>query len=136
MAPWSRHSPAGSLAPAITGEQVPALAASAQETQLPVHVVRQQTPCAQIPETHSVPSAQEAPGCLRPHEPFWHTNGGEMQSASVVQVLLQTLVPQRNGEHEVDGRDTHVPAPSQLDDGVAVVFMQVASRHEVPAAYL
>jgi hypothetical protein len=33
---------------------------------VPVHAVRQQTPCAQNPLLHSVPAVQEAPSGLRP----------------------------------------------------------------------
>jgi hypothetical protein len=41
---------------------------SAHDLQAPVQVVAQQTPWAQLPDTHSRPSAQNAPLGLRPHE--------------------------------------------------------------------
>ena len=109
--------PVGSAPSAGTGAQVPAVAASAQDRQVPVQAVRQQTPCAQMPLVHSAPSAQVAPSDLRPHEPAVHTAGAS-QSASAEQLALHTDAPQLNGKHEVEAGVTQVPAPSQVDPGV------------------
>ena len=43
------------------------------DLQAPVQGVAQQTPCAQLPDAHSRPSAQNAPLGLRPHELPLHT---------------------------------------------------------------
>jgi hypothetical protein len=129
--------PVGSVPPPGTGEQVPAVAASAHERQVPVQAVRQQTPCAQNPVVHSCPSAQVAPGGLRPQEPPVHT-AGAAQSASAVQVALHTEAPQWKGKHEVEEGVTHLPAPSHVAPGVNVVppAGQLGSAQGIPCAYL
>jgi hypothetical protein len=91
-APWSLHVPVGSAAPDATGAQVPRADVSAQDMQVPAQAVRQQTPCAQKPVAHSVPSPQLAPADLRPHEPPTHTEG-VWQSASAVHVPLHAAAP-------------------------------------------
>ena len=58
---------------------------SAQDMQLPVHAVRQQTPCAQNPPLHSLPAAQAAPSGLRPQLDAVQTLP-DVQSADVVQL--------------------------------------------------
>jgi hypothetical protein len=92
-AAWPTHWFAGSVPPAATGVQVPALPASAQDMQLDPHAVAQQTPCAQIPVLHSVPPAQVAPVDFSPHEPPLQTLPGA-QSAFEVHVALQAAAPQ------------------------------------------
>jgi hypothetical protein len=128
--------PVGSAPSAGTGEQVPAVAGTAHERQVPVQAVRQHTPCAQKLVPHSVASAQVAPAGFRPHEPLLQTAGGA-QSASAAQVALQTCAPQRNGKHELAVGVTQLPAPSQVDPGVNVVspIAQVASWQGVPWRY-
>jgi hypothetical protein len=97
VAPWSLQVPVGSVPPAAIGEQVPAVPVSAQERQLAVQLVAQQTPCAQMPLVHSLAAAQGAPFPLRPHEPARQT-AGATQSASAVQLVRQVaVVPQRYG---------------------------------------
>jgi hypothetical protein len=125
----------GSVPPAGTGVQVPAVAARAHERQRPVQSVLQQTPCAQKPLAHSLPSAHVAPGDLRPHEPFVHIAGGP-QSSSVVQLALHAEAPQRNGKHEVAPGVTQAPAPSHVEPGVKVVVVggQLGSPQGVPCA--
>jgi len=132
-APWSRHWPAGSLLPAPTGAQVPALPSSAHDMQLPVQSVLQHAPWAQIPLLHSVPSPQIAPSGFRPHDPLLQTPGGA-QSASAVHVDLQAATPQRKGKQVIAAGVTQVPAPSQLPAGVrvAVPVGQLADRQGVP----
>lgn len=71
--------------------QVPGLDASAHDWQVPVHVVAQQTLCAQIPELQSSPKLQAAPSALREQVPALQTFG-RTQSASPVQLILQTRV--------------------------------------------
>lgn len=65
--PWSAHIPAGSE-PVITGEHVPSEPLSEQSRHGPLHVVRQQTPCWQMPVSHWTPVWQEAPGGAGPQE--------------------------------------------------------------------
>ncbi len=125
----------GSAPPLGTGVQVPAVVGKAHDRQVPVQAVRQQTDCAQKPLPHSVPSAQVAPGDLRPHEPPVHTAGGS-QSASAPQLALHAEAPQRNGKHELAAGVTQAPAPSHVEPGVKVVPVdgQLASPHGVPCA--
>jgi hypothetical protein len=127
--------PVGSAAPEATGAHVPSAEASAQDMQLPMQAVRQQTPCEQKPVAHSVPSPQVAPGDLRPHDPPAHTDGA-WQSASALHVPLHAATPHLYGAHEVDVGFTQVPAPSQAEPGVNVVEPagQEASAQGVPAA--
>jgi hypothetical protein len=97
VAPWSLHVPVGSIPPAAIGEHVPAVPVSAQDRQLAVQVVAQQTPCAQTPLVHSLAAAHAAPLPLSPHDPPVHT-AGATQSASAVQLLAQApAAPHRNG---------------------------------------
>jgi len=132
-APAFVHVFVGSVPPTGTGVQVPAVAASAHDRHVPVQAVLQQTLCAQKPLAHSAPSAQVAPGDLRPHEPFVHIAGGP-QSASAVQLALQAEAPQRNGKHELAAGVTHAPAPSHVEPGVNVVVLagQLGSPQGVP----
>ena len=80
-------------APAGTGEQVPALPASAHDWQVPVQAELQQTPCAQKPDPQSAATAQVAPIGFFPQLPLVQTLG-ETQSAVEAQVVLQAAVPQ------------------------------------------
>ena len=134
--PWFVHVPAGSAPPTGTGEQVPAVAASAHERQLPVQVVAQQTPWAQMPLRHSPPVPQTAPIGLRPHEAALQVAGGA-HSPSVAHDELQAAVPHPNGKQETAAGVTQTPAPSHRDPGVSVVMPagQLAALHDVPWAY-
>jgi hypothetical protein len=116
-----------------TGEQVPAAPVSAQDMQVPVHGVPQQTPWAQMVLLHSVPLEQTAPFGLSPQDPPMQ-EAGIAQSLSVAQVALQALVPQANGKQEDEAGIPQVPAPSQVPPGVKVVPVagQVAAWQEVP----
>ena len=130
------QTPAGSIPPMGTGEQVPSSPGSAQDLQLPLQSLVQQTPCEQMPLPHSPRVPQTAPGGLRPQEPALHEAGGA-QSASAVQVDLQAATPQPKGKQETAAGVTQVPAPSQVDTGVSVVPVagQLASRQGLPWAY-
>jgi hypothetical protein len=80
--PWSAHWPSGS-SPAGTLVQVPALPETAHDWHMPVQVVWQQTPCAQIPELQSSLVAQVPPSGRLPQLPPLHEFGA-VQSASTV----------------------------------------------------
>ena len=99
--------------PAATGEQVPADPASAQDMQVPVHAVSQQTPWAQNVDTQDAPVVQGAPGGNLPQLPPVQTLGAT-QSALVVHVTLQAAAPHMNGSHLATVAVRQVPAPSQL----------------------
>lgn len=135
-APWSWHVPVGSVPPAGTGLQLPALLLRAQERQVPVQPVAQQTPWAQMVLPHSPPAEQIAPLGLSPHDPLMQL-AGAAQSASFAHVALQALVSQANGKHEVGAGTTQVPAPSHDPPAVKVVPLaaQLAFAHEVPCGY-
>jgi hypothetical protein len=92
-AAWGTHWLAGSVPPAATAVQVPALPVSAQDMHVDAQVVEQQTPCAQIPVLHSVAVAQAAPVDFSPHDPPRQT-AGAAQSALEMQVALQAAAPQ------------------------------------------
>ncbi len=47
---------------------VPSVPASVHDWQAPVHALSQQTPCAQLPDVHSVAAEQDAPMLFVPHE--------------------------------------------------------------------
>jgi hypothetical protein len=78
-----------SACPGGTGAQVPTRPAVRQLSQLPVQARSQQTPSAQAPETHSVPSVQLAPVPFFPQRPSWQRLPAE-QEVSPVQVLKQS----------------------------------------------
>jgi hypothetical protein len=106
------------------------------ETQAVLQAVLQQTPWVQLPLAHSMPPEHCAPGGLRPQDPFVHTLPAE-QSASAVQVALQTAVPHLYGMHDIEAGVTQLPAPSQAAPGTRVVdpAAQLGGLHAVPAAY-
>ena len=84
------HPPCGSIAPAGTGRQVPALPATLHDVQVPQLVVEQHTPSTQLPLSHSVPAAQICPSRFLPHEPLLHTVPGT-QSLSMAQAERQVV---------------------------------------------
>jgi hypothetical protein len=75
--------------PAGTEAQVPGDVASAHDRHVPEHAVEQHTPCAQIPELHSLPAVQLEPLGLLPQLVPTHTFG-DAQSAVVAHMVLQT----------------------------------------------
>ena len=92
--------------------QLPALPDSAQDLQLPVQAVPQQTPCAQNPELHSALSPQVPPSGFLPQLFITHVLGA-MQSASAVQVVRHwPLSPHLNGAHDCEAAPMQLPAPS------------------------
>jgi hypothetical protein len=76
--------------PAAMFEQVPRLAASAQDWQVPVHALAQHTPCAQNPELHSVLAAQLFPSGFFVQSMLMQKYE-VAQSVSAPQVALQIL---------------------------------------------
>jgi hypothetical protein len=90
-APASAHWSSGSW-PAGTGVHVPAAAASAQDMQVPLQAVWQQTFCAQMPEAHSDPVAHEAESGFLPQLAAVQTLP-VVQSADVMQVVRHALGP-------------------------------------------
>ena len=126
-----------SLSPFATLLHEPRDAVSAQDLQMPVHADSQQTPCSQKLERHSSFLRQTAPFGLRPQDPFMQT-AGDWHLLSAVHDGRHASVPQVNGKQAFAAGVTHVPAPSQVDSGVAcwVADGQVAARHAVPETHL
>jgi hypothetical protein len=125
----------GSAVPLGTLVQVPSEVVSAQDWQVPVQGVAQQTDCEQLFERHSAPVTQGCPGGLRPHDPLMQT-AGETQSPSTVQELLQMLVPHWYGKQGEAFGVRHLPAPSQVEVPVKVEVPdgQVEPPQVVPRA--
>jgi len=118
--------------PAPTGEQVPVVPDSAQDRQVPVQAVSQQTPCAQKPETQDAAAVQAAPGGSLPQLPLLQTLG-ETQSLSPEHVALQAMLAQVNGSHLAVVAGRQVPAPSQVRACVSVEPVQDGDPQVVPA---
>jgi hypothetical protein len=96
-APMSLHVDEGSIPPATTLVQVPAVLVEAlHDLQVPLQVVEQQTPWLQIVDLHSLPVEQVRPRSFRPHDPLVQ-DAGDWQSLSVVQALSHWPVPQMYG---------------------------------------
>jgi hypothetical protein len=112
----------------------PTVPATAQERQVPVHAVSQQTPCAQFPELHSAAPAHAAPIGFSPQLPVLQELG-ELQSAVVEQVVLHAPVPQAYGAQIDEVTVWQVPVPLQVRAGVNVDPLQAAATQVVPAAY-
>lgn len=119
--------------PSGTGVQVPMLLVSAQDMQVPLQAVLQQTPCAQKLEAHAEPVVQGAPGGSLP-QLLLVQELGETQSAFVEQVVLQAPVPHWNGSHMTVVAARQTPAPSQVCACVSVEPVhEAADPHSVPA---
>lgn len=114
---WAAHLLAGSVAPAGTGVQVPALPVSAHDMHVDAQAVAQQIPCAQVFDTHSALVEHEAPLGLRPHElpaqafPVEH-------SALVAQAEKHFDPLQANGAQAMASGAAQLPLASQLAAGV------------------
>ena len=117
--------------PAGTGEQVPALLVSAQDMQVPVQALLQQTPCAQKPDWQAAAAEQGAPGGSFPQLPLVQELGAT-QSLLVVQVILQAPVPHWKGSHSVEVTVLQFPVPSQVRAGVSVSPLQLCATQVVP----
>ena len=80
--------------------QVPALPVIAHDLQVPVQVVEQQTPWAQIPDLQSESAPQLAPTGFGPQLPLTQKLP-VVQSESLEQVVLHCpVVPQTKGAHD------------------------------------
>jgi hypothetical protein len=107
---------------------------SAHERQVPVQLLRQQTPCWQRPEAHSAPAAQVSPGCFRVQVPPRQTLG-DTQSVSAPQVVRHwPEAPHWKGAHDAEVAAWQTPAPLQVRADVCVDMLQVAPAQVVPAA--
>jgi hypothetical protein len=126
----------GSVVPAATGLQVPALPVTLHASQTPQLAVPQHTPSTQWPPSHSGPVAQAWPRRLSPHDPALHTRPGA-QFASVAHAELQLVPLHAYAPQDCVVAAPHFPAPSQVRASVAVVMPvgQLAAAHCVPAAY-
>lgn len=113
--------------------QVPGVPVSAQDMQVPVQAVLQQTFCAQKPDWQAEPKVQVDPGGSLP-QLLLVQELGETQSEAVVQVVLQAPVPHSNGSHICVVAVRQAPAPSQVWPSVSVEPVQEAAfPHVVPA---
>ena len=110
--------------------QVPELPARAQEAQVPVQAVVQQTPWEQIAELHSAATVHGCPIALRPQLAFTQVIG-DKQSPSVLHMVLQALVAGSQGKLVTA---PHVPAPSQVRAGVSTAPVQLPATQMVPLA--
>jgi hypothetical protein len=81
------HSPCGSGALSATAVHRPSEAGRLHDKHSPVQGVLQQTPCAQLPDWHSVPTPHAAPGGLSPQDPLRHSWPVAHCELSLVQVL-------------------------------------------------
>lgn len=79
------------MAPVGTLVQLPVVPGNAHDLQEALQVVKQQTPCAQMPEPQSPAAVHGAPGSFLPHELALQTLGAT-QFAAVEQVSKH-LVP-------------------------------------------
>jgi hypothetical protein len=123
--------------PAGTGEQVPGLAASAQDMQVPVHALAQHTPWAQMPELHSPADAHVFPiGFLV--QSLLMQKYDVAQSVSDEQLVLQTFAATSHSYslHDEVVAAAQVPVPVQARGAEYVVPVQLASAHTVPPTYL
>jgi hypothetical protein len=95
----------------------PIVADSAQDLHALAQALAQQTPWAQVPETHSRPSAQKAPFSLRPQELSLQICPGAQLSA-VVQAVKQRGPLQAKGAQVVASGATQAPLSLQAAGGV------------------
>jgi hypothetical protein len=117
VAPPSRQVPVGSGCPSGTFVQTPIDVGSAHDLQALAQPVAQQTPWAQLPDTHSRRSAQNAPFSLSPHE-FSLQTFPATQFASVVQATKQRAPLQANGAQALASGATQVPVSLHVSGGV------------------
>ena len=98
----------------------------------------QHNPSVQNPLWHWLAAVQAAPFPFLPHvvTPFVNTQvAGATQSESAVQVFLHALEVQMKGSHLISAGVAQVPAPSQVEVGVATdALAQTADLHLRPLA--
>jgi len=111
------HVAIGSGCPSGTLAQMPIDVDSAHDLHALAQPVAQQTPWAQMPDTHSRPSAQKAPFVLRPHELSAHTFP-LTQLASDVHARKQRDPLHAKGAHGTASPATQFPVSLQVPGGV------------------
>jgi hypothetical protein len=114
-----------------TTVQKPVVAARLHALQASVQAELQQTPCAQNPDSQSLPELHTAPSSPLPHELLTHVFGGT-QSVSLVQLLKQAFPLQMYGLQLRDGGATHCPAWLQVSASVNEPRLQLEDPHLVP----
>jgi len=111
---------------------VPTVPAIAQDWQVPPQAVPQQTPWAQKPDWHSAFAPHTEVSTFLVQLPPLQVNGAT-QSASAVQVALQTPDPHAYGSHIDVVAAWQVPVPLHDRAAVSVDPVQLAAAHWVPA---
>jgi hypothetical protein len=115
--------------------QVPALPVIAQDLQVPVQAVAQQTPWAQVPELQSALAPQLAPMGFNPQLPDTQKLP-VAQSVSPEQVVLHwPEEPQMKGAQDWLAGEAQVPLPSQRPAKVSAPPVQPALWQATPAGY-
>jgi hypothetical protein len=122
---------AGSGLLAGTFVQVPIVPDSAHDLQALAQAVAQQTPCAQLFDTHSERSEQKAPFGFFPHELLTQTFPFE-QFASAVQLPKHLLPLHAKGTHAIASGATQLPLALQVASGVYLLFSQCSAAQTVP----
>ncbi|HET6197645.1 MAG TPA: hypothetical protein VFE12_17920 [Acetobacteraceae bacterium] len=97
--------------------QAPIVPDSAHDLHADAQAVAQQTPCAQLPDAHSVRSEQKAPFGFGPHE-FPTQKLPAEQLASAAQLPKHLLPLQAYGTHDSELGGTQAPVVLQVDSGV------------------
>jgi hypothetical protein len=114
--------------------QVPRLPGSAHDRQVPVQLLRQQTPCWQSPEPQSTPVVQVSPGCFLVQTLFRQTLGATQSVSAPQAVRHWPDGPHWKGAHEPDAAVWQTPAPLQVRPGICVEPAHVGPAQPVPAA--
>jgi hypothetical protein len=128
------HMPLGSATPEGTLVQVPTEPPTVQLRQPPAQASLQQTPSAQMPETHSGPALQEVPLPFLPQMLLWHWLGGtHWLLASQDEKQAPLLALHLNGAQAWVAPARQVPLPSQNDAATALSPLQDGAAHWVVA---
>jgi hypothetical protein len=114
--------------------QTPIDPGSAHDLHEAVQLCAQQTPWAQMPEPHSVPSEQNEPLGFLPHEFAVHTFP-EAQLASTVHWPKHLLPLHANGAQATASNPTQFPVASQAAAGLYTPFTHDSSAQMVVALY-
>jgi len=119
--------------PVGTSVHVPSDAASAHDSQVPVHAVAQQIPCWHSPVMHSLPAPHVRPVGFLVQTPATQTFGAP-QSASPVHDVRQTSAAHTYVPHDDGVVVWQVPVPLHVRAGVNVAPLQLAATQTVPPA--
>ncbi len=137
-AAWAVHSLSGSVPDVMARHLplVPPVLALEHATQLAPQLESQQTPSTQKPLVHSAASPHGAPSAdLATHLPPEH-HAVDTQSAADAQLVLQAVVPQTYGEHEVVAPPPQVPVDVQVPSAVCTPDAQDPATQMVPVGCL